>query len=173
MSAFVAYLVHGSYLSVLSRLVPEEHHWEAPPPRQDLDESAMDTQEEDGLEKPAETRGRETVEKSIRQQVYVDYFPLATAGAPIKHSQEPASAHSDAQPSPAEGNPYAPFKSRMDWEIARWAKLRGPGSTAITELLDIAGVCVSFSIHVLNTYENFSCHSFRMHFIYRIRAHES
>lgn len=37
-------------------------------------------------------------------------------------------------------NIYAPFNSKMDWEIARWAKLRGPGSTAFTELLGIEGV---------------------------------
>jgi hypothetical protein len=33
-----------------------------------------------------------------------------------------------------------PFISKMDWEIARWAKLRGPGSTAFSELLSIDGV---------------------------------
>ena len=34
-------------------------------------------------------------------------------------------------------NIYAPFASKLDWEVARWAKLRGPGSTATTELLGI------------------------------------
>ncbi|KDQ06449.1 hypothetical protein BOTBODRAFT_121523 [Botryobasidium botryosum FD-172 SS1] len=37
------------------------------------------------------------------------------------------------------GNPFAPFKSKIDWEVARWAKLRGPGSTAVTELFAIPG----------------------------------
>lgn len=37
-------------------------------------------------------------------------------------------------------NPYAPFHSRIDWEIARWAKMRGPTSTAFSELLSIDGV---------------------------------
>lgn len=36
---------------------------------------------------------------------------------------------------------WAPFSSRMEWEVARWAKLRGPGSTAFSELLGIDGVC--------------------------------
>ena len=40
-------------------------------------------------------------------------------------------------------NLYAPFAHRLDWEIARWCQLRGPGSTAVTELLSINGVCVS------------------------------
>lgn len=37
-------------------------------------------------------------------------------------------------------NVYTPFKSKIDWEIARWAKLRGSGSTAVTELLSIENV---------------------------------
>ncbi|KAJ6555069.1 hypothetical protein B0H10DRAFT_2201712 [Mycena sp. CBHHK59/15] len=37
-------------------------------------------------------------------------------------------------------NLYAPFASKMDWEVARWAKLRGSGSTAFTDLLKIDGV---------------------------------
>lgn len=37
-------------------------------------------------------------------------------------------------------NIYAPFSCKMDWEIARWAKLRGPSSTAFTDLMSIEGV---------------------------------
>ena len=37
-------------------------------------------------------------------------------------------------------NPFAPFSSKMEWELARWAKLRGPSSTAFTELVKIEGV---------------------------------
>ncbi|KAF9789139.1 hypothetical protein BJ322DRAFT_1017868 [Thelephora terrestris] len=35
---------------------------------------------------------------------------------------------------------WAPFSTRIDWEIARWAKLRGPSSTALSELLGIDGL---------------------------------
>jgi len=38
-------------------------------------------------------------------------------------------------------NVWAPFRSKMDWSVAKWAKLRGPSSTAVTELLSIEGVC--------------------------------
>jgi hypothetical protein len=38
------------------------------------------------------------------------------------------------------GSQWAPFKSRMEWEIARWAKIRGSGSTAFDELIQIQGV---------------------------------
>ena len=37
-------------------------------------------------------------------------------------------------------NPYEPFSSKLDWEFACWAKKRGPGSNAVTELLSIEGV---------------------------------
>ncbi len=46
----------------------------------------------------------------------------------------------------SEANPWAPFASKMDWEVAQWAKMRGPGSTAFTELLEIDGV--SFSLNI-------------------------
>jgi hypothetical protein len=39
---------------------------------------------------------------------------------------------------------WAPFATRMEWELARWAKLRGPSSTAFSELLKIDGVCSLF-----------------------------
>lgn len=37
-------------------------------------------------------------------------------------------------------NPFSPFSSKLDWEIAHWAKTRGPSSTAFTELMSIEGV---------------------------------
>ena len=35
---------------------------------------------------------------------------------------------------------HAPFCSKVDWDIARWAKLHGPSSSAMTKLLEIDGV---------------------------------
>lgn len=37
-------------------------------------------------------------------------------------------------------NVWAPFISEVDWKVAKWAKLRGTGSTAFSELLAIDGV---------------------------------
>ena len=51
-------------------------------------------------------------------------------------------------------NPYAPFGSQIDWEFAKWAKLRGPTSTAVTDLLNIPGV--STRVFVLNP-NSFAC----------------
>ncbi|KAI0345376.1 hypothetical protein BDW22DRAFT_1326032, partial [Trametopsis cervina] len=39
-----------------------------------------------------------------------------------------------------EDNPYSPFKSKFEWEMAKWAKLRGIGQTAFTDLLGIDGM---------------------------------
>ncbi|KAG2738024.1 hypothetical protein P692DRAFT_201732025, partial [Suillus brevipes Sb2] len=39
-----------------------------------------------------------------------------------------------------EENLYYPFASKIEWEVARWAKLRGSSSTAFTDLLSIDGV---------------------------------
>lgn len=39
-----------------------------------------------------------------------------------------------------QGKPWGAFQSQTDWEFARWAKLRGPTSTAVSELLNIDGV---------------------------------
>ncbi|KAM6489556.1 hypothetical protein JOM56_014975 [Amanita muscaria] len=36
---------------------------------------------------------------------------------------------------------YAPFASRLEWEIACWAKLRGPSETSLSEFLAIPEVC--------------------------------
>ena len=37
-------------------------------------------------------------------------------------------------------NPWSPFNSKKEWEIAKWAKLRGVGSTAFSDFLTIDGV---------------------------------
>lgn len=37
-------------------------------------------------------------------------------------------------------NTFSPFSSKIEWEIAHWAKTRGPSSTAFTELMRIEGV---------------------------------
>jgi hypothetical protein len=70
----------------------------------------------------------------------VEHFPSSLAGAPISGAP---TQHVYEQYGSAFGsttNLYAPFRSKLDWEFARWAKLRGPGSNAITELLQLEGV---------------------------------
>ena len=73
--------------------------------------------------------------------IYVDVYPGPHAGA--VHSQGiPTTKEFEnvlGGPSP---NPFAPFNNQTDWELAKWAKLRGPGSTSFTELMGVTGVCL-------------------------------
>jgi hypothetical protein len=68
--------------------------------------------------------------------VVIDHFPFGGAGMPIPdrpHGSEPDQAtHVDSV--------WAPFLSQHDWEIARWAKMHGPTSSALTELLALPEV---------------------------------
>ncbi|KAG2145304.1 uncharacterized protein EDB93DRAFT_1241163 [Suillus bovinus] len=50
-------------------------------------------------------------------------------------------------------NPYSPFSSQMDWDIAQWAKLRGPSSTVFSDLLSIDGVSKCLGLSYKNSRE--------------------
>ncbi|KAF8814197.1 hypothetical protein BYT27DRAFT_7082726 [Phlegmacium glaucopus] len=50
-------------------------------------------------------------------------------------------------------NPFSPFSSKIEWEIAHWAKTRGPSSTAFTELMSIDGVHERLGLCFKNTSE--------------------
>ncbi|KAH9015557.1 hypothetical protein EDB84DRAFT_1633781 [Lactarius hengduanensis] len=53
----------------------------------------------------------------------------------------------------SQSNPYAPFASSLDWQIAKWSKLRGPSSTAFTEMMAIEGVQERLGLTFKNTRE--------------------
>jgi len=73
---------------------------------------------------------------------YICSFPLQSAGLPIQNSVTGA-YHQYQHKLSNKTNMWAPFASQIDFEVAQWAKLRGPGSTALTELLEINGVSLS------------------------------
>ncbi|THU75786.1 hypothetical protein K435DRAFT_814023, partial [Dendrothele bispora CBS 962.96] len=95
-----------------------------------------------------------------REGIYVEKFG-GQAGAPISEYNPPAVlqgsdngfSYYQSQIQGSEENKWAPFSSRMDWEIARWAKMRGTGSTAFSDLLDIDGVYEAFGISYKNSTE--------------------
>ncbi|KAJ3560355.1 hypothetical protein NP233_g10889 [Leucocoprinus birnbaumii] len=64
---------------------------------------------------------------------YSEQYPSSRCGAAVLHPEITQDGKSNV-------NPYAPFQSHLDWLVARWAKLCGPGSTALSELLAIPGV---------------------------------
>lgn len=59
------------------------------------------------------------------------HHPSDDAGAPVPPPEN------EDEPADDTDNPWAPFVSQLDWHVARWAKLRGPGSTAFSELLKL------------------------------------
>jgi hypothetical protein len=73
--------------------------------------------------------------------VVIERFPHGHPGAPVAGIPQGASIYESAQDRLGESL-WAPFRSQCDWETARWAKMRGPTSTATTELLAIPGVSV-------------------------------
>lgn len=102
------------------------------------------------IENTAHGRNRRAAERRLLYQpASVKKFPYGQAGKTYNNIHGVGSGQGTAyqryQEEVAEGpdsvNEWAPFESRVDWEIARWAKLRGPGSSALDELLAIEGVC--------------------------------
>ena len=77
---------------------------------------------------------------SARSDVVVDYFPFGQPGAPVPEMQLGSSVY-EATCESLGDSLWAPFRSQCDWEFARWAKMRGPTSTAVMELLAIPEVC--------------------------------
>ncbi|KAG1865424.1 hypothetical protein F4604DRAFT_1586067 [Suillus subluteus] len=64
-----------------------------------------------------------------------------------------ANAEYEAHLANEEENLYHPFASKMEWEVARWAKLRGLSSTALSDLLAIEGVSERLSLSFKNANE--------------------
>ncbi|KAF7336396.1 hypothetical protein MVEN_02188200 [Mycena venus] len=96
---------------------------------------------------PRLIHSRKIFEDVFHRKPVIECFPSSLAGAPLSDKRDATSEElyrSDIQTSAK--NPYAPFTSKTDWEIARWAKLRGSGSTAFTDLLKIDGVQESLGL---------------------------
>lgn len=84
---------------------------------------------------------RQGVEDHLWSDPIIEKFPIPTAGKIFRHEAENNYKHSRQRFSGP--NPHQPFATKLEWEISRWAKLRGPSSTAFTELLAIEGVCAA------------------------------
>lgn len=96
--------------------------------------------------KPSPSLDRNLAEERLRQRPHIVQYgnmagrPLAALPDETTEQQQYGKAMDD------NANIYAPFGSHMEWEIARWAKLRGPSSTAFSELLKIDGVCFFLTV---------------------------
>lgn len=95
-------------------------------------------------------------EGQLEQQPFVVPYPNQRVGDPAgarirgQAQGDCQSAHANTsyelEIAQEKTNPYAPFASELDWDIAKWAKLRGPGCTAFSEFLAIPSVRFSLSL---------------------------
>jgi hypothetical protein len=107
----------------------------------DIDESEgpENNQElENDLPQAWETRW--TAEEAFRKTPVVEAFPSAEAGAPVTNIQALPRYDSYKTDLRNPNNPWDPFSSRLDWELAYWAKRYGPSATSFSRLLKIDGV---------------------------------
>jgi hypothetical protein len=116
-------------------------------PTQTPDPDPMD----DERGRPLTAEERRQAEEDVWVRPVVQEFP-GRAGEVIDESVRSGYEGYKSQiGADAATNPYAPFESKLDWEFAKWAKLRGPGSTAVTELMGIDDVCSNNFINIINT----------------------
>ncbi|KAJ3966648.1 hypothetical protein EV361DRAFT_872222, partial [Lentinula raphanica] len=87
------------------------------------------------------------------REPHVVHYPDPHAGAPIPSTSVISSEnHRYAQMLEQQtSNPWAPFLSETDWKVAHWAKVRGPSSTALSELLAIDGVAETLGLSYQNS----------------------
>lgn len=121
-----------------------EHVWEPvrphpPPPGSPMNvDSDPDTSSASANPNAPAHNGQENIREAPS---HIDHFG-GQAGAPITNATQNSGYNAYAQTvDKSQTNPWAPFASQVDWEVARWAKLRGSGSTAFSDLLAIEGVC--------------------------------
>jgi hypothetical protein len=93
----------------------------------------------DAMQRPNRLRGGAEVE--LKNKPYIVKFKKGKAGAVYANHDciDENTAYTLQVNDP--DNPFSPFSSKIEWEIAHWAKTRGPNSTAFQELLSIKGVC--------------------------------
>lgn len=106
----------------------ETHQFEIPDPTED-----------EILDDTPEAARRQVADESLWNEPTVEKFPLDSAGKIYSNGEQ--NSYERAEHHFRSTNPFKPFISRMDWEIAQWAKLHNISATAVTELLQIDEVC--------------------------------
>ncbi len=147
----------------------EEAAWE-PPPRSEpqaqegAQSSSVYRDEDTDLDGNAYQDSTREAQRRAHAHLREKTFPIPytkidpNAGKPVKDDRE-RTAYQQYAAANAQ-NPYHPFASKLDWQVARWAKMRGPGSTAVTELLEIDEVSHDFDIRALSSINMSSCSLF-------------
>lgn len=104
------------------------------PPRLNVDRKIpLERDAQTPVDTPRPSRLRGGAEETLQKHPFVVKFEKGHAGAIYNHgAQNENGRYEEVIGNPE--NPYAPFQSELEWKIARWAKIRGPSSTAFTEL---------------------------------------
>jgi hypothetical protein len=79
----------------------------------------------------------------------VDQFPSGSLGRLIPNKPQGSSVHYESRRAASMDSPWAPFRSELDWNVARWAKMRGRTSAEVAGLLAIPGVCGSHRLYTI------------------------
>ncbi|KAF8342437.1 hypothetical protein F5887DRAFT_1283804 [Amanita rubescens] len=87
------------------------------------------------------------------EEYEIKHFPGMQAGMPIATPTARKSTYTKYQEQLKGDSVYAPFASKLDWEVARWAKLRGPSSSALDELFKIEGFAEALGLTFRNSRE--------------------
>ena len=110
-------------------------------------EAEMDVDEDDVDEDDARRTGMAPGGISIESHNHLEAPPVyvtkfgGQAGKPVcTNVNDGYSNYVEQLETGGQENIWVPFASKMEWEVAQWAKLHGPGSTAFSELLAIEGV---------------------------------
>ncbi|KAH8999683.1 hypothetical protein EDB86DRAFT_3075750 [Lactarius hatsudake] len=88
---------------------------------------------------PPICNGSDSNTTGSQAQVIVDSFPHGVPGTPMPDPFQGQSDHRSREDA-INTSVWAPFHSQCDWEIALWAKMCRPTSSALTELLQIPEV---------------------------------
>jgi hypothetical protein len=72
-------------------------------------------------------------------KTFIEKFTRGRAGAPLHDHDIPTHEQYQNKLNNSD-NVFEPFKSKIDWEFAQWAKTSGASSTAVTNILSIEGV---------------------------------
>lgn len=75
----------------------------------------------------------------------IDQFSFGNPGMPISEKPQGSSMYGSSEAT-FTNSVWAPFQSELDWNMARWLKIYGRSSGAVTKLLTIPGVCISLFI---------------------------
>ncbi|KAG1883994.1 hypothetical protein F4604DRAFT_1878821 [Suillus subluteus] len=147
-------------------LAEQERDWEPPVAEQTIEDQHL-PMDEDSMhitDTTSDTHGTDQNQAPLFQRPHIVKFPLRNAGAiqdledsdsdPDEQCHQSGYRHYHQQMSSAEDDViWAPFTSQIDYEVAHWAKTRGPGSTSFSDLLEIEGVCEKLGLSYKNSCE--------------------